>query len=226
MKNTKKVFALLLCFATVAAIAVAGTLAWLTDRESVTNTFTVGKVDITVDEADVDTDGVVVEGANRVQGNEYHLIPGQTYTKDPTMTVKAGSEESYVRMLLTLTCKEELDEIFAPGVELDSIFNGWNAAVWNYYGETVDSAANTVTYEFRYSSTVPSATSDRKLEALFTSFTLPGKVTGEQLETLRDDPATAEDEGFKITIEGHAIQAKGFEDADAAWAAFGEQYNP
>ena len=52
MKNTKKVLALILCFATVAAIAVAGTLAWLTDRESVTNTFTVGKVDITVDEAD------------------------------------------------------------------------------------------------------------------------------------------------------------------------------
>lgn len=33
--------------------------------------------------------------------NEYHLLPGHTYTKDPTVTVKTGSDASYVRMKVT-----------------------------------------------------------------------------------------------------------------------------
>ena len=67
-----------------------------------TNTFTVGKVEIKLDEAKVTADGIPVEGAARVTANSYKLMPGTTYTKDPTVTVlKAGSEESYVRMKVT-----------------------------------------------------------------------------------------------------------------------------
>lgn len=214
MKNSKKILALILCVITVVAVSVAGTLAWLTDRESVTNTFTVGKVDIVVDEADVNTDGTIIDGADRVTSNEYHLLPGQTYVKDPTMTVKKDSEESYVRMLLTLNCKKELDEVFAPGVELISIFEGYNPANWDFVTETVNTVDNTVTYEFRCPTTVKPEGDDVVLDALFDSFTVPEELDGDDLAKIND---------LTITVVGHAIQAKGFDSADAAWTAFDQQ---
>ena len=80
-------------------------MAWLTDTQNTVNTFTIGKVEITVDEAAVTPEGAPIEGADRVKGNVYHLVPGKTYVKDPTLTVLADSEAAYVRMLLTLNCK-------------------------------------------------------------------------------------------------------------------------
>ena len=106
MKTGNKILLWCLCIVAVVVISVTGTLAYLTDRDSAVNTFTVGQVDITLDEAKVNTDGTPVKGAERVQENEYHLIPGQTYTKDPMITVKAGSAKSYVRMMVTLNNKE------------------------------------------------------------------------------------------------------------------------
>ncbi len=242
MNKTKRILSSVLCMALIAGVSVMGTLAYLTDRDSVANTFTVGNVDIKLDEQEVTPDGKPVDPPVRTEdGNKYHLIPGQTYTKDPTVTVLKDSEESYVRMLVTINCKKELDIIFAPnGANLVDIFKVYDPAIWKYETETADEQENTITYEFRYHKTVGTmgATDDLKLEPLFTTFTLPGEITGEQLKTLKDDPATpAVDESLKITIEGHAIQAATFEavkdDAgavtktaeDVAWEAFDKQHN-
>ena len=114
MKKSKLTKALLmvLCAALLVAGSILGTLAYLTDQATATNTFTVGNVQIEVDEEKVTPDGTPTpEADDRVTENEYHLIPGQTYTKDPTMTVKAGSEESYVRMLVTINNYAELLQI-------------------------------------------------------------------------------------------------------------------
>lgn len=217
MKNVKKALLLFLCVAAIVGVTVMGTLAWLTDQSTVKNTMTVGKVDITVDETKVNPDGTEVPDADRVTENTYHLIPGKEYIKDPTMTVNKDSEESYVRMLLTLNYKTELDEIFAPGVDLQTIFVGYDATAWIYEGETTDALANTVTYEFRYKETVKPNGEDVVLEPLFEMITIPGTVTGEQLEMIQD---------LEITVIGHAIQTYGFADEDAAWAAFAEQTAP
>lgn len=211
----KKWLSLALCVVVTASVAVMGTLAYLTDSATVENTFTVGKVNITVDEEKVTPDGEPTpEDDARVTGNQYHLIPGQSYTKDPTMTVKADSEESYVRMLLTLNCKSQLDTIFAPGIELTDIFKGYDAEKWAFVDETADTDANTVTYEFRYPTTVAPEDSDVVLEPLFTSFELPSRLDGDDLASIQ---------ALKITVVGHAIQASGFENADQAWEAFDAQ---
>lgn len=214
MKNWKKTLMICLCVVAVLTTAVVGTLAWLIDADSAVNTFTVGQVDITVDEAKVNADGTTVTGADRVKENAYHLIPGQTYTKDPTMTVDADSEEAYVRMLLTLNSKAELDAVFAPGTALTTIFNGYDASNWIFETKVVDTAANTVTYEFRYKETVNPNGTDVVLDALFDSFTIPGTLDGADLKAIED---------LEITVTGHAIQATGFATADAAWAAFDAQ---
>jgi len=109
--NFKKIAAIICCLAFM-AFGAGATLAWLTDEAGpVTNTFTVGKVEITLDEAVVNEDGEFVktddsgnvtnptdikEADRTTSGNSYKTIPGFTYPKDPTVTVKANSEDCYL----------------------------------------------------------------------------------------------------------------------------------
>ena len=218
MKTKSKALLLTLCAVLLVAASVLGTMAYLTSTDKVENTFTVGNVAITLDEAKVTEDGKLVTPAERVKANNYKLMPGHTYTKDPTVTVKAGSESSYVRMKVTFTKANELDAIFAPnGADLTSIFNGYDAANWIAKGNTKDTENNTRTYEFWYKETVGApATADVVLDALFDSITVPGTITNEQLATIA---------AMTITVNAEAIQADGFETADAAWAAFGAKTN-
>lgn len=215
MKKSK-VLLLSVCAVLLVVATVLGTLAYLTDRDTVVNTFTVGQVDIVLDEADVNPDGTVIEGADRVKENDYHLVPGMTYTKDPTITVLKGSEESYVRMVVTVSCYAELKEIFGEDFLPQYFVSGWDPETWLTTGEIkVDEEANTATYEFRYKETVtPTADEDMVLDALFDSLTVPGTVSGEELAKIAD---------LKITVVGHAIQKTSFDSEDAAWAAFDEQ---
>ena len=210
----KKFKALLVvaCALLLVAASVFGTMAYLTSTDTVTNTFTVGKVNINLDEAKANTDGSLVEGADRVKANSYKLLPGHTYNKDPMVTVLSGSEPSYVKMTVTFSKANELDAIFAPnGANLTNIFNGYDAANWIAKGNTKDTTANTRTYEFWYKEAVGAPEGNVALDALFNSITVPGAITAEQLATI---------ESMTITVNAYAIQADGFANADAAWAAF------
>ena len=211
MKTARKVLILALCAVLLVSISVMGTMAYLTSKDSVTNTFTVGKVAIKLDEAKANADGTLVQGAGRVDANSYKLLPGQTYNKDPMVTVLKDSEKSYIRMTVTVSKAEELDAIFAPaGANLLSIFNGYDGATWLYKGDT-DNADNTRTYEFWYKEAVAAPDADVALDALFDSITVPGSITNAQLATI---------EGMTITVNAYAIQADGFGTADLAWAAY------
>lgn len=208
----KKILVACLCVA-LAVLTIAGTtLAYLTSKDTVTNTFTVGNVSIKLDEAKANTDGSLYDnGTTRVDANSYKLIPGHTYNKDPMVTVLEGSESSYIKMTVTFSKANELDAIFAPnGAPLTSIFNGYNSTNWIAKGNTKDAANNTRTYEFWYKETVAAPTADVALDALFDQIKVPGTITGEQLETI---------EGMTITVNAYAIQADGFANAEAAWAA-------
>ena len=212
MKTRSKALLLTLCAVLLVAASVLGTMAYLTSTDTVTNTFTVGSVAIKLDEAQANTDGTLVEGADRVKTNAYKLLPGHTYSKDPMVTVLSGSESSYVKMTVTFSKANELDAIFAPGgADLTKIFNGYDPANWTYKDNTTDVTANTRTYEFWYKEAVGAPDGDVALDALFDSITVPGSVTKEQLAAI---------EGMTITVNAYAIQADGFADAGAAWAAF------
>lgn len=212
MKRSKPLV-LALCAVLLAVGTIIGTVAYLQDTASVVNTFTVGNIHLKLDEAVVDEKGEP-QGDDRTEtGNAYHLIPGQTYTKDPTVTVLKGSEESYVRMLVTINCYDELATIFDDPFLPQYFVEGWDNAVWvSTQVISKDASANTATYEFRYFETVtPEKDTDLVLDALFDTVTVPNTMTGEQLATIAD---------LEITVEAHAIQAAGFDTADEAWAAF------
>lgn len=215
MKTKSKALLLTLCAVLLVTASVLGTMAYLTSKDEVVNTFSVGSVAIKLDEAEANPDGSLVEGADRVKANSYKLLPGHTYNKDPMVTVLEGSEDSYIKMTVTFSKANELDAIFAPtGAELTSIFNGYDSNNWTYKGNTEDATADTRTYEFWYKETVDAPDSDVPLDALFDSITVPGTITNEQLATI---------EGMTITVNAYAIQADGFANAEAAWAAFDEQ---
>lgn len=81
----KKTIALMMSAVLLFGAAVGGTLAWLTDKtDPITNTFTVGNVDIELSET---------KGGDK---HEFKMVPGGVIEKDPTVTVKGGSEDSYV----------------------------------------------------------------------------------------------------------------------------------
>ncbi len=235
MKTKSKALLLSLCAVLLVAASVLGTMAYLTDKDTVTNTFTVGSVGLKLDEAEVKPDGTYEKDHDtRVQANKYHLIPGCTYYKDPTVTVEAGSEESYVRMIVTLNFATELQEIFGADFLPQDYITGWENTVWKSTEDvTEDTTADTLTYEFRYvgtenkgtkEGTVKKADSAIVLDDLFESFTLPAEITNEQLAKLvtKDQDGNITDQ-FTITVVAHAIQADGFADVNAAWAAFDAQ---
>ena len=243
MKTRSKALLLTLCAVLLVTASVLGTLAFLTSTDEVKNTFTVGSVNITLDEAKVKTDGTPVEGAARVKANEYHLLPGHTYTKDPTVTVKDGSESAYVRLKVTFNNAADMIAMCTDPEYADDgptgVENAYplirmvkfveaNAAKWDGIipdnmvdtEEMLDNSkyfqkiGDTLTYYFYYKTPVAAPDGDVKLETLFDAVTVPGWVKGNQLAKLND---------FKITVVAEAIQADGFTNADAAWAAFDAQ---
>ena len=236
MKTKSKALLLTLCAVLLVAASVLGTMAYLTSSDTVTNTFTVGKVEIKLDETDITN-----PTGPRVQANSYKLMPGTTYTKDPTVTVKAGSEESYVRMKVTFNNAKEIialctDPEFADEVTgtenafplirmvkfVEANATKWDGIIPDNMVETEDMLADakyfvhdaetdTLTYYFYYKATVPGAEGDVMLPVLFDTIKVPEWVTGEQLAKLNN---------FKITVIAEAIQAGSFADASDAWSHF------
>ena len=214
MKKAKKILALLLCAVLLVGASIAGTMAYLTSQATVTNTFSVGSVNITMDEASVDVygkqlykaaeEGKEAEKADRdTDGVAYKLIPGHEYIKDPTIHVTAGSEPCYVFVKVVNGIKNvEAIDSAVEGAEATTIAgqmakNGWkeltidNAKVDNvFYKEAAVDARETV-----------------QDVAIFASFKIA-------------DNADVSDYGSAtIAVTAYAIQADGFENAQAAWAA-------
>ncbi|MBO5967571.1 MAG: hypothetical protein J6S14_03605 [Clostridia bacterium] len=96
MKTRTKALLLALSAVLLVVSTVMATMAYLTyTTQTVQNTFTVGQVVISLDESVVSEYGVATSERTKT-GNQYKLIPGHTYDKDPTITVETGSEECWV----------------------------------------------------------------------------------------------------------------------------------
>lgn len=91
-KKAVKLMSILLAAALLVCASVGGTLAWLSAKtETVTNTFTVGNINITLTESDSlqDTDGNLLT-------NSYKMIPGGPIVKDPKVKIETGSEDCWL----------------------------------------------------------------------------------------------------------------------------------
>ena len=88
-----KTLVLALAVMLIVGATIGGTIAWLTDKtDAVTNTFTVGDINISLTETwNTDTDDDKVNDAWSAK-----LVPGAEYAKNPVVTVKAKSEKCYL----------------------------------------------------------------------------------------------------------------------------------
>ena len=108
----KKTLITILCTVLVCSCVMGVTLAFLMDKtDPITNTFTVGKVDIELNE----TAGTLVDGSRT-----FKMIPGSTLAKDPVVTVKAGSEKCY--LFVTVAKSTDFDKYIES-----AMVNTWKA---------------------------------------------------------------------------------------------------
>ena len=176
------------------AVSIAGTLAYMTSTAEVKNTFTVGNVTITMDEAKVNDDGYgkPVAGADRVTTNPYKLIPDHEYTKDPTIHVDGASEDCW----LFVKVENGISGIEAAGattIAAQMAANGWTLVADNVYAyeDKASAGADVVVFE---------------------KFVIADNVTN---ETLKNNYAS----NVTVVVTAYAIQADGFETAADAWTA-------
>lgn len=196
MKKKTKALMLVLCAVLLVTASVLGTMAYLTSTDQVVNTFTVGKVAITLDEAKVNADGTPVAGAARVTGNAYHLLPGHTYTKDPTVHVQANSEDSFIFVKVEngIANYEAGTTIAAQIAE-----NGWqplkddkNVDVKNVYYKTYTKSAEITNLP------------------VFGHFTIADRANA--ADSWNNFSAET-----NVTVTAYAVQQDGFASAAAAW---------
>lgn len=174
----KKRISLVMALILVLTCVIGGTLAWLTDKtDPVKNTFTVG--DINID---------LTETPNQV----YKMVPGNTITKDPKVTVESGSEACW------LFVKVEKSSNFDTFMTYE-IADGWTALSGKdgvYYREV---AATTAVTDFNVLKN--------------NQVTVYDTVTKAQLNALTEDTYPT------LTFTAYAIQKdNNFTTAEAAWA--------
>ena len=203
-QKLRKVLTLAACAVLLVCVTIAGTVAYLTSDDTVTNTFTVGKVEITLDEGAVYEFGKTEEnqvhgkhtddGATRVTENTYKLFPGHEYDKDPIVHVTAESETCYVFVQVINNIAEIED---ATTIADQIVAYGWQKL-------SVDGVEGDLYYKVS-----ANGDADRDLE-VFDTVKIKGTVDNDTLEDYEDKT---------VVINAYAIQYDGFADAAAAWTA-------
>ena len=197
MKTRSKALLLTLCAVLLVAASVLGTMAYLTSTDEVTNTFTVGQVQITLDEKDTDNS---TPDADRDKANAYHLLPGNEYEKDPTVHVNAVSEDSWIFVkvengIAAFEAATSTEENGYKSISDQITANGWKA---------LDGVANVY-----YKPYTKSATGSDLI--VFSNFKIAD--TANDVQGWATLNAT-------VNITAYAVQKDGFATAEAAWAAF------
>lgn len=156
----KKTIVLIMSLTLVACLSIGATLAWLTSQTgTLTNTFTIGKIGLTLDEAQVSYNSIVTPESRTTSGNSYSIYDSAVLPKDPTVTVAANSEDCYVFMS------------YIPSDSLKGVIESvdFNTDYWT----KVDGYEGLYVYSEGGSPVlVNKSDTDQKLEPLFTTVTI------------------------------------------------------
>ncbi len=215
MKKTRKILAMAACAILLVCISVGATVAYLTSTDSVRNTFTVGKVAITLDEKDVTLMGEPdPDNTARVDENSYKLMPGRSYIKDPTVHFLPGSDESWLFVKVEMPSGfTDIESAYThEGKDVGKISkqiedNGWKALGNDHPGIYYKHQDANNGYD---SIDIP----------VFYGFKIGDAVESTALNVIK--PATTgtdETDNNELKVTAYAIQKDGFETPEAAWKA-------
>ena len=139
--------ALVLMFATI-----AGTIAYLTSKtETISNTFTSGKVKITL----------ANEVGEGVDVNAYKLLPGKKYDYKPVVTVVADSEDCYL-FVKVVNNIADLEKSGDTTIANQLAANGWTPLSGNVYSHSIVTSSNANQKVNVFSNFTISETADNK----------------------------------------------------------------
>ena len=274
----KKLTAIFLCVALVAIAIVGASLAYFTDTDEATNTFTVGNVKIELIESKfhrtgndnagdtsvpdptakalgmefvtdnwtIFTDDEIKEDAKTYQTaylgvKGQNMVPGRNFAKCPYV-VNTGANDAYIRIRVMVPSAANNDFVdvkdggvitnqwcstsFISGEFIDKKGNGWNNA------PAIDKASVTkdgVTYDvYTFTRKEPLKAGAMTEWNVWNFIGIAKNATSADIQKAVDAHAitmTETDGGAKtmtlnVLVEADAIQAEGFANADAAWAAF------
>jgi len=254
----KKITAIFLCVALVAIAIVGASLAYFTDTDAATNTFTVGNVKIDLLESSLHRENagvangatstselwsdVAKEGSGntspykagdtfytdaQIEANaaEYtcdnvQLIPGRSYHKMPYVK-NVGNNDAYIRIRVMIPA--DLD----TAVLNSSMFTS-SAMDRNEFTMATDQTG-TVDRDGRKYNVYTFTRIDSLAPGEMTYWNVWGTihmdttVTSAQSEELFGENGPYPNGIFPVLVEADAIQAEGFADATAAFAAFDAQ---
>ena len=276
----KKITAIFLCVALVAIAIVGASLAYFTDTDSATNTFTVGNVkidliesryhrqgsgssgDTTIPTPDKTASGMkyVSDGATIFTDEEIktdaanysayigergkNMVPGKNIAKSPYV-INTGANDAYIRIRVMIPSAANNDFVavkdggvitnqwctssISTGEFIDGKGGGWNNA------PAIDKASVTkdgVTYDVYTFTRIQPLKAGAMTEWNVWNFIGINKdATSADIQTAIDAGAikVVETDGgaktmtLNVLVEADAIQADGFANATAAWAAFDAQ---
>ena len=227
--------------ALLAATAVTGaTLAYFTDTEEAVNEFTIGSLDITLNE-------VFAE-------DEANLVPGVNINKDVTITLEEGSEDAYVWYTYAIPAVlDNRDDASRNIVHINHAGQNWDDYFTEDNSRGYEGTATTLEETWDVDAYVAEETIDGIVCNVYTVLyhgilsagdeTTVG-MTNVYLDTRVDTAKDADGEpvegkysingneidydfsnGVHIPVKAYGIQAAGFEDVYAAYAAYNAQVN-
>lgn len=212
----KKILALCLIVALAATAAIGGTLAYFTDRDEQTNTFTVGKVGLDLTEVVSGIPGFAdVNVGYDNDGAQYKVMPGVQYAKQPHITMDADCEPAYVFVELTFSPAKPLWDAIgddeADQNMLKELLVNYNEAIFagdkleqNLMGRNIDYENDT--YTEVYACGVHAA---NETFTLFDGVKIPENLENQDLPMI----------SFKIRAS--AIQKEGIATQEDAYAKLG-----
>jgi len=210
----KKILALSMCIALAAIAIVGASLAYFTDTKTATNTFTMGDVQIKLDETNVnDPEG------DRVTSNVYNVYPGAVVTKDPIVH-NIGKNGAYIRATVNVSNWMNLVGAYYPDFKETFPNDGYKAALnllvgelgegWSVVGVEAGDVFTIGQFDakfiLKYDGVLASGTDTT---AMFQTVTIPAGI----------DNANA-DSFDEVKVVAQAIQADGFDTWEDAFAAF------
>lgn len=251
----KKILVLALTIAMVAILAVGGSLAYLTDTKSATNTFTVGNVHIALLESSLHrenagvangatstselwsnvekkgtgnthefkagdtyyTDRQIEEDAANYSCDKVKLNPGQSYHKMPYVK-NTGANDAYIRIRVMIPA--DLDTAILNSSMYTS--TAMNSGEFTYaYDASGSAVRNDIKYNvYTFTRTKALKPGELTYWNVWGTIHMDADVTNEELDKLFGEGKPYADGTFPVLVEADAIQADGFADAAAAFAAF------
>lgn len=216
----KKTLAFVLCAALISVAMIGGTLAYFTDTTvEKENTFTIGKVEIDLDEPNWDEDG------------DHTLMPDKEISKDPTITIDENSQDCWIfldvkiepagKLLELMRLEdgnyEDFDDFFAaisanPDIReplVDKWVDGIEHKNWKVLDQIKDEANDSLTLRLGYKDYQSAGDEIKFMENIH----MPKGVTQEMIE------ASGFSGEFKLIFTAYAIQKTELETLDDAYNA-------